>query len=275
MAINDQELEQKLKDLDRAIELGETEEDMDQMDQESGIRSLQKAPSIKMASETPGEEFELEIKMMIKEFEDAVRDGYKGSFEDFANYYFSQKEMMKDRTMAMMGGRMKYAGGKTVFGDIAEMNVKDEIKSTGKDLMSLLSPSKIMDMLNKAGEGIKQIYFNLKSDSEREQLLKKIYQGTEVQEKKNGGRMQLAGGAKEYGLYEDVIPKRYPDPVTARIETEKEEAATKREQKSIDDKKGKPKPFSMDVQKIEALIKAAKEEKLKKAKGGVASILGD
>ena len=88
MAINDQELEQKLKDLDRAIELGETEEDMDQLDQESGIRSLRKAPSIKMASETPGEEFELEIKMMIKEFEDAVRDGYKGSFEDFANYYF-------------------------------------------------------------------------------------------------------------------------------------------------------------------------------------------
>ena len=111
MAINDQELEQKLKDLDRAIELGETEEDMDQLDQESGIRSLRKAPSIKMASETPGEEFELEIKMMIKEFEDAVRDGYKGSFEDFANYYFSQKEMMKDRTMAMMGGRMQYAAG--------------------------------------------------------------------------------------------------------------------------------------------------------------------
>ena len=111
MAINDQELEQKLKDLDRAIELGETEEDMDQLDQESGIRSLRKAPSIKMASETPGEEFELEIKMMIKEFEDAVRNGYKGSFEDFANYYFSQKEMMKDRTMAMMGGRMQYAAG--------------------------------------------------------------------------------------------------------------------------------------------------------------------
>jgi len=192
MAINDQELEQKLKDLDRAIELGETEEDMDQLDQESGIRSLRKAPSIKMASETPSEEFELEIKMMIKEFEDAVRDGYKGSFEDFANYYFSQKEMMKDRTMAMMGGRMKYAGG-----------------------------------------------------------------------------------AKEYGLYEDVIPKRYPDPITARIETEKEEAATKREQRSIADKKGKPKPFKMDTDKIEALIKAAKEEKLKKAKGGVASILGD
>jgi hypothetical protein len=184
--------------------------------------------------------------------------------------------------MAMMGGRMKYAGGKTVFGDIAEMNVKDEIKSTGKDLMSLLSPSKIMDMLNKAGEGIKQIYFNLKSDSEREQLLKKIYQGTEVQEKKNGGRMKYAAGdERPYEMkggqkkFIDLPEKGYSTPFEAREAGDLEDRARYREIQSVKDKKGKPKPFSMDMQKIEALIKAAKEEKLKKAKGGVASILGD
>jgi hypothetical protein len=199
MAINDQELEQKLKDLDRAIELGETEEDMDQLDQESGIRSLRKAPSIKMASETPGEEFELEIKMMIKEFEDAVRDGYKGSFEDFANYYFSQKEMMKDRTMAMMGGRMQYAAG-----DERPYEMKDGQKK----------------------------YINLPE-------------------------------------------KGYSNPFDAREAGDLEDRARYREIQSVKDKKGKPKPFKMDTDKIEALIKAAKEEKLKKAKGGVASILGD
>jgi len=199
MAINDQELEQKLKDLDRAIELGETEEDMDQLDQESGIRSLRKAPSIKMASETPGEEFELEIKMMIKEFEDAVRDGYKGSFEDFANYYFSQKEMMKDRTMAMMGGRMQYAAG-------------DE----------------------------------------------RPY--------------EMKGGQKKYI---NLPEKGYSNPFDAREAGDLEDRARYREIQSVKDKKGKPKPFKMDTDKIEALIKAAKEEKLKKAKGGVASILGD
>ena len=199
MAINDQELEQKLKDLDRAIELGETEEDMDQLDQESGIRSLRKAPSIKMASETPGEEFELEIKMMIKEFEDAVRDGYKGSFEDFANYYFSQKEMMKDRTMAMMGGRMQYAAG-------------DE----------------------------------------------RPY--------------EMKGGQKKFI---DLPEKGYSTPFEAREAGDLEDRARYREIQSVKDKKGKPKPFKMDTDKIEALIKAAKEEKLKKAKGGVASILGD
>jgi len=199
MAINDQELEQKLKDLDRAIELGETEEDMDQLDQESGIRSLRKAPSIKMASETPGEEFELEIKMMIKEFEDAVRDGYKGSFEDFANYYFSQKEMMKDRTMAMMGGRMQYAAG-----DERPYEMKDGQKK----------------------------FINLSE-------------------------------------------KGYSTPFEAREAGDLEDRARYREIQSVKDKKGKPKPFKMDTDKIEALIKAAKEEKLKKAKGGVASILGD
>jgi hypothetical protein len=199
MAINDQELEQKLKDLDRAIELGETEEDMDQLDQESGIRSLRKAPSIKMASETPSEEFELEIKMMIKEFEDAVRDGYKGSFEDFANYYFSQKEMMKDRTMAMMGGRMQYAAG-------------DE----------------------------------------------RPYEMKEGQKK-----------------YINLPEKGYSTPFEAREAGDLEDRARYREIQSVKDKKGKPKPFKMDTDKIEALIKAAKEEKLKKAKGGVASILGD
>jgi len=199
MAINDQELEQKLKDLDRAIELGETEEDMDQLDQESGIRSLRKAPSIKMASETPGEEFELEIKMMIKEFEDAVRDGYKGSFEDFANYYFSQKEMMKDRTMAMMGGRMQYAAG-----DERPYEMKDGQKK----------------------------YINLPE-------------------------------------------KGYSNPFDAREAGDLEDRARYREIQSVKDKKGKPKPFKMDTDKIEALIKAAREEKLQKAKGGVASILGD
>ena len=199
MAINDQELEQKLKDLDRAIELGETEEDMDQLDQESGIRSLRKAPSIKMASETPGEEFELEIKMMIKEFEDAVRDGYKGSFEDFANYYFSQKEMMKDRKMAMMGGRMQYAAG-------------DERPYEMKD------------------------------------------------------------GQKKFI---DLPEKGYSTPFEAREAGDLEDRARYREIQSVKDKKGKPKPFKMDTEKVEALIKAAKEEKLKKAKGGVASILGD
>ena len=110
--------DQRLKDMMRAIELGEIEEDILEGDQEDyedtgGIKSLQKAPSIKMASETPGEEFDLEIMMMLKEYDDAVKNGFKGSLEDFSKYYFSKKQMQNEnRQMAMYGGRMQYSDGK-------------------------------------------------------------------------------------------------------------------------------------------------------------------
>jgi len=111
--------EQRLKDLMRAIELGEIEEDILEGDQEEyedmgGINSLKKgAPSIKLASETPEEEFELELFMMLQEFEDAKKNGYGGSLEDFSREYFSKRKMKtdQDRQMAMYGGRMKYAAG--------------------------------------------------------------------------------------------------------------------------------------------------------------------
>ena len=62
MAIDDRELDQRLKDQLRMIEMGETLEDLndpEEYEDEGGIRSLRKAPSIKMASETAAEEFEL------------------------------------------------------------------------------------------------------------------------------------------------------------------------------------------------------------------------
>ena len=110
--------DQRLKDMMRAIELGETEEDMLQADPEEyedmgGINSLKKgAPSIKMASETPEEEFGLELDSLYYEFLDAVKKGYGGSFEDYAKDYFSKKQTKSaDRQMAMYGGRMQYSEG--------------------------------------------------------------------------------------------------------------------------------------------------------------------
>jgi len=107
--------EQRLKDLLRNIETGDIPEDLpdpEEYDDMGGIKSLdRKAPSIKMASETPEEEFELEIFMMLQEFEDAKKNGYGGSLEDFSREYFSRKQMMKDRQMAMYGGRMQYQEG--------------------------------------------------------------------------------------------------------------------------------------------------------------------
>jgi len=95
MAIDDRELDQRLKDQLRMIEMGETLEDLndpEEYEDEGGIRSLRKAPSIKMASETPEEEFELELGGMLEEFKDAVKNGYKGTIEDYSKEYFGKKE---------------------------------------------------------------------------------------------------------------------------------------------------------------------------------------
>ncbi len=118
MAIDDRELDQRLKDQLRLIEMGETLEDLndpEEYEDEGGIRSLRKAPSIKMASE-PEDEFELELQSVINEYNDlkgkgdpAVRDI---SVDEYINMYLSKKKMMEEnRARAAYGGRMQYADG--------------------------------------------------------------------------------------------------------------------------------------------------------------------
>ena len=93
-----------------------------------GIKSLDVgAPSIKMASETPGEEFDLEIMMMLKEFEDAKKNGFKGSLEDFSRMYFSKKQMQnEDRQMAMYGGRMQYKDAGRAYEEVIDKGAEEE-----------------------------------------------------------------------------------------------------------------------------------------------------
>ena len=107
--------EQRLKDLLRNIETGDIPEDIpdsEDYDDMGGIKSLDKgAPSIKLASETADEELQLELGTVYEEFLDAVKDGFQGSFDDYARQYFTRKKAMQDRKMAMNGGRMQYADG--------------------------------------------------------------------------------------------------------------------------------------------------------------------
>jgi hypothetical protein len=109
--------EQRLRDLLRNIETGEIPEDLDLPDPEEyddmgGIKSLDKgAPSIKMASEPSEDEIQLELGTVYEEFLDAVKEGFQGSFDDYARQYFTRKKAMQDRQMAMNGGRMQYGEG--------------------------------------------------------------------------------------------------------------------------------------------------------------------
>lgn len=112
MAIREDD--QKLKDMMRAIELGEIEEDILEGDPEDyedmgGINSLKKgAPSIKMASETPEEEFELELGTVIKEYNDLKEQGLIRdiSIEEYIDKYLSKKRKSPNM-MAGMGNTMK------------------------------------------------------------------------------------------------------------------------------------------------------------------------
>src|SRR5210317_1142176 len=113
--------EQRLKDLLRNIETGDIPEDLpdpEEYDDMGGIKSLDRgAPSIKLASETGQEEFELELMSVIREFNDKMQNGEldpSTTIDEYINDYLSRKKMMmedKNRQMAMYGGRMKYAAG--------------------------------------------------------------------------------------------------------------------------------------------------------------------
>lgn len=114
--------DQRLIDMLRAIEAGETLEDLndpEEYEDMGGINSLKGAPSIKMASETGAEEFELELGTVIAEYNDLKSRGdpaVRGiSLDEYINDYLSKKKMMKmmkeDRAMAAYGGRMQYKDG--------------------------------------------------------------------------------------------------------------------------------------------------------------------
>jgi hypothetical protein len=132
--------EQRLKDLLRNIETGDIPEDLpdpEEYDDMGGIKSLDRgAPSIKMASETPEEEFELELFMMLQEFEDAKKNGYGGSLEDFSREYFSKRKMKtdQDRQMAMYGGRMQYKEAGSVM-DVVDKKGEEEYYKNKAELL--------------------------------------------------------------------------------------------------------------------------------------------
>ena len=94
----------------------------------------------------------------------------------------------------------------------------------------------------------------------------------------NGGVMRNmyegGGGAKVYGPYEDVLPQKYGDPVTARIESEKKDRAVLKDiQRGEYPLKKTGKNIDLDVEKIKQLIDQRKQEKAKRAKGGIAGVL--
>ena len=159
MAID--ENDPRLKDMLRAIELGDIPEDLpadpEDYDDMGGIKSLDRgAPSIKMASETGAEEFELELGTVISEYNDlkskgdpAVRDI---SLEQYIDMYLSKKKMMEEnRAMAMGGGmmRMNYADGnpEKLYDNVfdAREAADNEDRANIRDMAKILQPEIVED----------------------------------------------------------------------------------------------------------------------------------
>ena len=231
----------KLKDMLRAIEAGEIEEDLDLPDPEEyddmgGIKSLNKgAPSIKLAYETGPEEFELELMSVIREFNDLKEKGLIGpdvTVDEYINDYLSKKKMKmeQDRQTAMNGGRMQYGDGTDLRNKMSKLMIKAANGTiTDKEMIELRNMESA-GMFSRANNAY-------------------------------GGRMQYAAA----GSVMDVVDKK----------GEEEYYNLKAEQldRKYNAKNYPPSQRNMSIEQIKKMFKKAKEDKLKRAKGGIAGVL--
>jgi len=243
MAIDDQ----ALKDALRAIESGEIPEDLDLPDPEEyddmgGIKSLdRRVPSIKMASETGDEEAQMEIGQMLEAFQEAVRQGFQGTVKEFSDYYFGQmKQDMKmdeDRAMAMYGGSMRaqYATGTPQSSEIEALIRGLKGSADQQEMAKKMKLRELMPEFEKNAELV----------PERQSRMEKDYPDSM---KKKYNFMELADSSND-ALKEELLDRKY------------------------NAKNYPPSQRNMSMEELKRMFKKAKEDKLKRAKGGIAGVL--
>ena len=225
MAINDPEFDQKLKEQMNAIELGDDLilDDPEDYDDMGGIKSLD---TMQMASETPEEEFELELGGMLEEFKDAVKNGYKGTIEDYSKEYFGKKEKAPS---------IKLASGYKL--NDFELN-KSVYDSFGLKLYNLIDDPEMG---------------SFREDEVREML----YDGQYAM----GGRVNYNQGTPKQEI---VAPSR-----SMQMDTTTGQGANIYNEELIN----RPTTDPEMIRKLRLMIQKAKEDKLKRAKGGIAGVL--
>jgi len=243
MAIDDQ----ALKDALRAIESGEIPEDLDLPDPEEyddmgGIKSLdRRVPSIKMASETGDEEAQMEIGQMLEAFQEAVRQGFQGTVKEFSDYYFGQMkqdmQMDEDRAMAMYGGSMRaqYATGTPQSSEIEALIRGLKGSADQQEMAKKMKLRELMPEFEKNAELV----------PERQSRMEKDYPDSM---KKKYNFMELADSSND-ALKEELLDRKY------------------------NAKNYPPSQRNMSMEELKRMFKKAKEDKLKRAKGGIAGVL--
>lgn len=231
MAINDPEFDQKLKEQMNAIELGDDLilDDPEEYQDEGGLRSLKNR---KMASETPEEEFELELGGMLEEFKDAVKNGYKGTIEDYSKEYFGKKE--KAPSIKLASG---YKPGDFAINEDATFWSRKPIYYIENDPEAgNFDVDEVRDMLGYgAGNPDKQYAM--------------------------GGRVNYNQGTPKQEI---VAPSR-----SMQMDTTTGQGANIYNEELIN----RPTTDPEMIRKLRLMIQKAKEDKLKRAKGGIAGVL--
>ena len=272
MAID--ENDPRLKDMLRNIELGDIPEDLpadpEDYDDMGGIKSLD---TMQMASETPEEEFELELGGMFEEFQDAVKNGYEGTIEDFSKDYFSKKE--KAPSIKLASG---YKPGDFAINEDATFwsrkpiyYIEDDPEAGNfeidevRDMLGygVGNPDKQYAMggrVNYNQGSPKQITEPLPNDLNS--LARSMKMDTTTGEGANIFKISDLMKERERGL----LNKKEMDM-----------------QKIINDQKAKERALEMDMRerdsrmsdlmRIKEMIKKAQDDKLKRAKGGIAGVL--
>jgi len=231
MAIDENDL--RLKDMLRNIELGDIPEDLpadpEDYDDMGGIKSLD---TMQMASETPEEEFELELGGMFEEFQDAVKNGYEGTIEDFSKDYFSKKE--KAPSIKLASG---YKPGDFAINEDATFWSRKPIYYIEDD--------------PEAG--------NFEIDEVRDMLGYGV--GNPDKQYATGGRVNYNQGTPKQKIVE---PSK-----SMQMDTTTGEGANIFNEELIH----RPTTDPEMIRKLRLMIKKAQDDKLKRAKGGIAGVL--
>lgn len=265
MAID--ENDPRLKDMLRNIELGDIPEDLpadpEDYDDMGGIKSLD---TMQMASETPEEEFELELGGMFEEFQDAVKNGYEGTIEDFSKDYFSKKE--KAPSIKLASG---YKPGDFAINEDATFwsrkpiyYIEDDPEAGNFDV------DEVRDMLGYgAGNPDKQYAMggrvNYNQGTPKQQIVeppKSMQMDTTTGEGANIFKISDLMKERERGL----LNKKQMDMQKIINDQKAKDRASKMDMKKRDSRMS-------DIQRIKEMIKKAQDDKLKRAKGGIAGVL--
>ena len=258
MAIDDQALKDALK----AIEAGEIPEDLDLPDPEDyddmgGIKSLdRRAPSIKMASETPEEEAELMLMM-----------------EEFQKQEELKKQLEKEKEEGKMASGYK-------LNDF-ELN-RSVYDSFGIKLYNLIDDpeagsfqeDEVREMLyggQYASGGRVNYAMGTPQPSEIEALIRGLKGSADQQEMAK--KMKLKELMPEFEKDAKLLPMKKKYNFMELVDSSNDALEEELLDRKYNAKNYPPSQRNMSMEELKKMLKKAEEDKLKRAKGGIAGVL--